>query len=124
MTRQALRPCAGSPVCPELVPGGGYCPDHARDRERRRGTSNVRGYDRAWQTTRALYLATLASSHPTGVAYCEHCGLTEPELEHPLEVDHIDGLGPNGPNGHDPANLQALCKPDHARKTRAQTGRP
>jgi 5-methylcytosine-specific restriction protein A len=33
------------------------------------------------------------------------------------EVDHKDGLGPNGPRGHDLDNLRSLCKSCHSRKT-------
>ncbi len=32
-------------------------------------------------------------------------------------VDHIDGLGIQGPRGFDETNLQALCAPCHGRKT-------
>jgi 5-methylcytosine-specific restriction protein A len=38
------------------------------------------------------------------------------------EVDHVDGLGPLGPRGHDWANLQALTKAHHSRKTGRETG--
>ncbi|MFX4294091.1 HNH endonuclease [Streptomyces bohaiensis] len=39
------------------------------------------------------------------------------------EVDHIDGLGPLGPRGHDPTNLRSMTKQHHSRATaRAQPG--
>ena len=39
------------------------------------------------------------------------------------DVDHIDGLGPQGPAGHDPANLRGYCHPHHsARTARDQPG--
>lgn len=37
------------------------------------------------------------------------------------EVDHIDGLGPLGPRGFDPDNLQAMSHRHHSRKTAAET---
>lgn len=33
------------------------------------------------------------------------------------EVDHVDGLGPLGPRGHDWSNLRALTKRCHSRVT-------
>jgi len=33
------------------------------------------------------------------------------------DVDHIDGLGPNGPRGHDWSNLRALCHSHHSQRT-------
>lgn len=118
MTR---RPCSGSPICPELVEGGGPCPKHAKARDLQRGSSYERGYDVKWARTRTAYLDHLRGLDPEGLARCEECGQSEAELEHPLEVDHIDGLGPNGPRGHDFENLQALCRHDHQRKTALQT---
>lgn len=32
-------------------------------------------------------------------------------------VHHLDGLGPKGPRGFDPANVQALAKVCHDRET-------
>lgn len=116
MTR---RPCSGSPICPNLVEGGGPCEDHARAREQARGSSYQRGYNAEWVRTRNRYLKSLRGNDPEGLARCEECGLTEDE--EPLEVDHIDGLGPLGPRGHDLTNLQALCRSDHQRKTAHQT---
>jgi len=116
------RPCSGSPICPNLVEGGGPCPDHAKQADQRRGSSYRRGYDHRWRATRNRYLEHLRANDPGGVARCEECGRSEVELDHPLEVDHIDGLGPNGPRGHELANLQALCREDHQRKTALQTG--
>lgn len=118
MTR---RPCSGSPICPNLVEGGGPCPDHAKATDQRRGSSHQRGYDHQWRATRNRYLELLRQTDVEGLARCEECGLSELELEHPLEVDHIDGLGPNGPRGHDLDNLQALCRAHHQSKTAHQT---
>lgn len=35
------------------------------------------------------------------------------------DVDHIDGLGPLGPRGHDPDNLRSMCHPCHSKRTAA-----
>jgi 5-methylcytosine-specific restriction protein A len=127
MTRRGLRPCAGSPLCPELVEDR-YCKAHALDREQARGSAASRGYDREWWKTRARYLRQLRAADPEGLARCEECQLDEKtaQVQDPrgrgLHVDHIDGLGPSGPRGHDPDNLQALCQPCHGRKTAHQTG--
>ena len=91
----------------------GKCETHRlearRTADQRRPTAHQRGYDKTWQRTRASYLA----AHP----WCE-CGCGERSTD----VDHIDGLGPNGPRGHDPTNLQALSHACHSRKTAAHDG--
>lgn len=110
MTRRSLRPCAGSPLCPELT-SSGYCADHQPVRP----SPDARGYDNTWRRTRAAYLER--------VPYCEECGATSQTANAPLHVDHLDGLGPNGPRGHDPANLQTLCPRCHGLKTYLQTNR-
>lgn len=120
MTRRALRPCSGSPICPNLVPGGGLCPDHQDATDRLRGSPDDRGYNRTWRTTRRQYVAALRRRTPDGLARCKNCGTREDIAT--LHIDHIDGRGPNGPAGHDPRNLQALCAACHGRKTRHQTG--
>lgn len=122
MTRRTLRPCAGSPICPELVEGGGYCPEHNRLRERARGSSHARGYDTEHQADRIYYLQHRAPRNLDGHPVCEECGRSELDTGHPLELDHLDGLGPNGPNGHDPDNHQILCRTCHQTKTAHQTG--
>lgn len=118
MTTKPRRPCS-VPYCPNLTDHG-RCSDHRRDAERARGSAAARGYDGQWQTTRARYLADLRRHDPDRTARCENCGRPETD-DDPLHVDHIDGLGPHGPRGHDPANLQALCHPCHSAKTQAQT---
>lgn len=123
MTRRAKRPCAGSPLCPELVdPPTRYCPDHARRRDQARGTPADRGYDEKWRRFSHAYKDRRAKEHPDGRPRCDHCGRTAEEAGGPLHVDHIDGLGPLGPRGYDETNLQLLCQPDHAAKTALQTG--
>lgn len=73
----------------------------------------------AWRRLRAAFLAT----HPI----CKHCH--EKNIITPAtEIDHIHPVNPYDPydtkNGNygeplDPANLQALCKSCHTRKTAA-----
>jgi len=102
MPRSPARPCTWPQGCPELVEGGGRCPDHSKDR---RPTAAKRGYDAHWQHTRAAQLA--ATPH------CEQPAC----YQLATEVDHIDGLGPKGPRGHDLMNLQSLCKSHHSQRT-------
>lgn len=89
------------------------CPDCERRYQRAidsaRPGARARGYDTAWERTRRRYLR----QHP----WCVVCG------QPATDVDHIDGLGPNGPRGHDPTNLRPLCHPHHsARTARDQPG--
>lgn len=65
-----------------------------------RESAAKRGYGRAWRAIRAAFLR----DHP-------HCQCGAPASE----VDHIVSLRRGGSNSR--LNLQALCKPCHARKT-------
>lgn len=95
------------------TPGHSKCETHRLEARRtsdaRRPNARQRGYDKTWERTRASYLA----AHP----YCE-CGCGKRSTD----VDHIDGLGPNGPLGHDPSNLQALAHGCHSRLTAQHNG--
>lgn len=93
------------PGCGNLTDKAGRCPDCRRAAEQARGNANTRGYDRAWRQTRHRYL----TAHPL----CCEPGC--PRLA--TDVDHIDGLGPLGPNGHNPANLRGYCHPHHSQRT-------
>ncbi|MFJ6659698.1 HNH endonuclease [Streptomyces sp. NPDC091377] len=110
MPRRALQVCP-TPGCPRLTPQG-RCEPCQRAAARQRPSPASRGYDARWGRTRAAYLR----DHP----YCE-CDECEalPALVRPraTEVNHRDGLGPQGPRGHDPANLQAMTKAHHSRET-------
>lgn len=106
----ALQVCP-TPGCPALTPTG-PCPTCRKAKARARGSARSKGYDRRWERTRAAYL----DEHP--LCECEtHTAL--PPLLRPLaeHVHHLDGLGPRGPRGHDPSNLQALTQRCHARVT-------
>ena len=106
MTRRAWKPC-GKPGCPALVKGR-FCRDHARSTDQARGTATERGYDKDWATFRVAHIGNT----------CENCGVHRDDSEWPLELHHIDGLGPKGPRGRDPENIETLCKPCHTTKTR------
>lgn len=79
-----------------------YCKAHRRKDSR--PSSTARGYDRKWEQTRTRYL----SEH----SQCE-CGCGRPATD----VHHLDGLGPLGPLGHDPRNLEALAHGCHSQRT-------
>lgn len=67
-----------------------------------------RGYGVNWRRLRASVLAR----RPV----CEACG-----REAATEVDHVTAIARGGAH-YDEANLQALCKGCHSRKTVAQDG--
>lgn len=93
------------PGCPNLQP----CDKHRRPADLRKSPT-ARGYDRRWRRKADQY----RSAHPT----CEH-----PDCDRPsVDVDHLDGLGPNGPRGYDDDNLEALCHPHHSSKTATVDG--
>jgi 5-methylcytosine-specific restriction enzyme A len=98
------------PGCPEVVEGGGRCPEHlrlARSRnDARRRTSVERGYDHRWYRIAERY----RKRHPV----CEYEGCSLPSLH----VHHRDGAGPLGDNSD--ANLQALCARHHNSLTARQ----
>lgn len=98
-----LKVCS-RPGCPELT-SDGRCTGCRRQAEQTRGSAAQRGYDRRWRGTREAFLDV----HP----FCsENACLTIATV-----VDHIDGLGPHGPRGHDWLNLRPLCKAHHDRRT-------
>jgi len=101
------------PGCPTLTTTR-HCPAHTQQQRRvsdsRRPNSRARGYDAKWEATRA--------DHLTLEPWCQHPHCTRPATD----VDHIDGLGPLGPRGHDHDNLQSLCHPHHSAKTARHDG--
>jgi 5-methylcytosine-specific restriction protein A len=107
--------------CGTLVFGGGKCPEcrleSRAESDARRPSSHDRGYNYEWKQTRAAYLA----EHP--MCECRACSdlpiWRRPEA---TDVDHIDGLGPKGPRGHDYSNLRALTHAHHSAKTARDDG--
>jgi 5-methylcytosine-specific restriction protein A len=91
----ALTVCM-QPGCPALV-AHRWCERH------RRLSPRLKGYGSAWERTRRRFLA----GHPR----CARCPAPA------VHVHHVDGRGPLGPRGHDPANLLALCQSCHNRQT-------
>lgn len=116
--RRATLSVCSEPGCASLTPTG-KCPGcsrlAARTADRRRPTAHQRGYDARWRRTRSEYL----DEHP--FCECVDCGrLPAGRRPAATDVDHIDGLGPKGPRGHDWTNLQALAHGCHSRKTNAE----
>lgn len=92
--------------CDQVKPRG-----HRHRTKDRRPSARERGYDRQHEVERRRYLAT----HATCEARLPGCSYRATVL------DHKDGMGPNGPFGHDESNWQALCANCHGRKTAEQT---
>lgn len=109
---RAPRPCAAY-GCPAPATSRGRCAGHARRQgANARPNATDRGYDATWRKTRARYLAR----HWT--CECDDC-LALPVNYRPdaTDVHHRDGLGPLGPLGHAPENLQAMTHGHHSRVT-------
>lgn len=112
----AKRPCR-RPGCPNLVERGGHCeqcaPKHsARARvEASRPSAAKRGYDRAWQKLRTVYLQRnpLCAEFPSGV----HQG----RVVAATDLDHIIPHKGDMALFRDYNNLQGLCHECHSRKT-------
>ncbi|HUK20572.1 MAG TPA: HNH endonuclease signature motif containing protein [Gemmatimonadales bacterium] len=100
MHTKPLRPCL-APRCPELV-ADGYCAEHRRVRERRRGSSAKRGYDARHRRWRLLVLAR--------DPICKGCNRTLS-----TDADHIVPLSKGGT--WELSNAQGLCRACHATKT-------
>lgn len=106
---RTIRTICATRDCPRpALVGRPRCADHHREHERDRArnrhyNSTDAGYDARWRRTRTTYLR----HHPT----CTACHARA------TQVDHVDGLGPHGPQGHDPANLRAFCASCHSRRT-------
>ncbi|MFJ9027576.1 HNH endonuclease signature motif containing protein [Streptomyces sp. NPDC102274] len=116
MPRRAMQACP-TPGCPALTVTG-RCTACLAKASRRRPSPTAKGYNTRWQRTRRAYL----QAHP--YCECDDC-VAQPVLLRPIatEVNHLDGLGPLGPRGHDWTNLQAMTKAHHSRHTaREQPG--
>jgi len=104
--------------CPNKATFRGYCDQCrlARDRayEQGRPSAAARGYGAEWRKTRAAFLEV------NDRCECDVC-LMLPLHHRPeaTEVDHIDGLGPLGPQGHDWSNLRAMTHAHHSARTAA-----
>jgi 5-methylcytosine-specific restriction protein A len=124
MTPQAaLRPCA-TPRCPKLVVRG-HCPDHARQRDQRRGTATQRGYDKVhWGPARDAFLREYPlcgmrpHNQPPVMSQCHEQGRVTPATQ----VDHVVPHKGDPAKFWDRANLQSLCSKCHSAKTAREDG--
>ena len=101
MPNAAPRACR----CGSLVPPGQRCLKCEADRDRLRGTSAERGYDKSWQQLRDRFLR----SHP--MCQAEGCGT------HAQEVDHITPIRERPDLRLSWHNLRGLCKHHHSQRT-------
>ena len=97
------------PNCPEFVQGSTRCPEHTVIRPDNRASASQRGYDGKW--------AKFAKNYLKKFPWCSVINCDRPATD----VDHIDNLGPLGPQGHDESNLRGLCHQHHSSKTAAVT---
>jgi 5-methylcytosine-specific restriction protein A len=106
-----MRPCSKA-GCPELVPKGGYCPRHKRERSRNydawRGNRHERGYGSRWER----YSRARLREFP-------FCVLCDRLAEH---TDHIVSARDEPARFWDPTNHQSLCADCNRRKAIAEEG--
>ncbi|HEY3363938.1 MAG TPA: HNH endonuclease signature motif containing protein [Symbiobacteriaceae bacterium] len=107
------RPCT-TPGCPNLTQGG-PCPEHAKKRERDRGSAAERGYDARWQRYRKWFLAQPEN------ALCRIC-LQSGTVTASTVVDHIKPHKGDYELFWDPTDHQGTCKPCHDSKTAREDG--
>lgn len=118
MPSAPLRPCAAQP-CEALV-SKGYCPEHERAKDQRRGTAASRGYD--YKTWRIGIRDPHIRRHPlcggkrddayqSSASQCQREGIVTAATD----VHHIRGHnGQDDPLFRDPRNLESLCHPCHS----------
>lgn len=111
MPQKPLKPC-GHPGCTELVRNG-YCDQHRREKEQRRGSAHERGYTSRWQRARLSYLR----QHPL----CVMCQ-AEGRVTAATVVDHIIPHKGDQVLFWDVNNHQPLCKMHHDIKTATEDG--
>jgi 5-methylcytosine-specific restriction enzyme A len=123
-----LKPCA-HPLCPELVESG-YCPTHARAKERCRGSAASRGYGAAWRAFVARYREMLitqdiapvcGASLPGGPAMTASRCRAEGRLEARTQVHHDPPLRDEERQDEravcDPLRVGLLCVRCHSGET-------
>ena len=93
-------------VCDRCGPIASVAPD-------KRPSAARRGYDRAWQQLRAHFLAM----HPV-CADCDQAGIATESVE----VHHVQPIAQAPHRRLDPANLLALCKSCHSKRTAIEEG--
>lgn len=109
-------PCRVS-TCPLRAAYRGFCAEHNRQAERRRGSSSARGYGVSthWPVIRAGFLATHRM--------CDECEAPATEADHVVTVREGQARGWTWAQIHAESNLRPKCKPHHSRRTaRDQSG--
>lgn len=127
------RPCL-HPGCAALVRGGGYCEkhtkvqqEHARERDRARGSAASRGYGYRWAQTSKGFL----QRHPL-CCECDRHGVVSAaevtdhivphRLAEALESQDAERIAAARALFWDRANWQPLCWRCHSRKTAREDG--
>jgi 5-methylcytosine-specific restriction protein A len=108
-------------TCPNRVEDG-YCPAHARERERWRGSQRARGYTRRWERRAKLFKARypLCGMRPDGRAPVMSTCHDEGRITPAYQVDHVVPHRGNDALFWDEANnWQSLCATCGSRKSRA-----
>lgn len=106
--------------CRRTIPAGPCeaCDSKSKERgDRARPSSTARGYDADWRVTRAEHLRRFPYCQ---AGPCQRLPLARRPVA--TDVDHLDGLGPDGPRGHDHDNLESLCHRHHSAKTASKDG--
>ena len=94
---------------PTHKPYGNTARQQQRQYDQRRPSRRKRGlYDRTWMKLRLIFL----QEHPL----CCECGRPAGEVDHKIPISERPELR------LDPANLQAMCKSCHSRKTASEDG--
>lgn len=102
------------PRCPELVDGGGRCPQHRQqaDRERRSGASRYgTGHRNRFRP------GVLAKND----GICSACGLAAAVVADHWPLDRVELIA-RGMDENDPANGRPLCVPCHNTWTATTSG--
>ena len=111
MPTAPLRPCSGSPTCPELTTGG-PCPAHARPRPA--PPTDHRWYHLArWKHPTWGLRAQTLRLYPLCVD-CHARGVVEPSTDADHEIPHRGDAA----LFWNLENLRGRCRPCHSRKTR------
>lgn len=119
MTLAPPRPCA-YPRCPQKVRGGGgsFCPAHARQKDRARGSAKARGYDQAWTAFSRAWLARFpwCGQRADGWLHADDSRCWQRgEMVRADVTDHVLALRDGGAH-LDPQNSQSLCASCNAAK--------
>lgn len=101
-------------LCPKCgakcPPGKKRCSEHTR--KDNRPSAHAQGYDAQHRRER---LALIRRQPICCDPFNEGC------QEPTTVLDHMDGLGPKGPAGHDASNHIGMCHSCHSRKTAQQS---